>query len=597
MSKPKTPLASPPLALLRHPRGEGWRAFPAAREILTAASVDAVGGVLARAEQAADDGLWAVGFLCYEAAAAFDGALTAHPPGPLPPAWFALCDPPLAVTTGQLPPGGAFEVGTLEPAITAAEHALAVRRVRGWIARGDTYQVNYTYPLRGAFAGDPWGLFRRLWRDQRAPHAAWIDAGGHALCSVSPELFFELADGRVRSRPMKGTAARGRTTAEDRRRAAALAASPKDRAENVMIVDMIRNDLGRIATPGSVETTRLFEVERYETLFQLTSTVSARTTAGAAGVLAALFPCASITGAPKVRAMELIAELEPEARGVYTGAIGCIAPRRRARFSVAIRTAVVDRARGALSYGTGGGIVWDSEPRDELAESAAKARVLTAPAPPFSLLETILWEPAAGYRLLPEHLDRLVDSACYFDVPVDRKAILGLLERQAPAAGKARRVRLLVARDGTATVRAEPLTVLPRPCRLELAAGPVDSADAFLFHKTTHRAAYERARRGRPEADEVLLWNERGELTEGTWSNLVLDLDGRRLTPALDCGLLAGTLRRRLLERGEIEERVLRVADLARCEGVWLINSVRGWTPAVLATWTPDETAARSPAY
>lgn len=584
MSKLRIALSRPPLALLRHPLGGRWQAFPVAREVLTAETVSAVDGVLRAAEDAAADGLWAVGFLCYEAGVAFDEAFAAHAPGPLPPAWFALCEPPLEVATAELPPAAAFEVGQVEPAVTAAEHESGVHRIREWIARGDTYQVNYTYPLRGAFTGDPWGLFRQLWRNQRAPHAAWIDTGSHAICSVSPELFFELEDGRLRSRPMKGTAARGRTTTEDRRQAEGLRASRKDRAENVMIVDMIRNDIGRIAEAGTVETASLFDVERYDTVLQLTSTITARTNVSGVEVLRALFPCASITGAPKVRAMEMIEELEPEPRGVYTGAIGCLAPRRRARFSVAIRTAVIDRENSDLSYGTGGGIVWDSKAEDEYRETVDKARVLTEPAPRFSLLETMLWEGGAGYRLLEEHLARLLDSAGYFDIPVDRAELVQLLEREAPTGRGAWRVRLLVDRGGAAWVTKAPMTELPRPCRLDLAAEPTDSSNVFLFHKTTHRAVYERSRRDRQDADDVLLWNERGELTESTLANVVLELDGRRLTPSLESGVLPGTLRERLLDSGEIEERVLPLSDLIGCDSVWLINSVRGWMPAELTS-------------
>jgi para-aminobenzoate synthetase/4-amino-4-deoxychorismate lyase len=594
MSEPRIPLSSPPRALLRHPLGDRWQAFPAAREIVTAATVSEVGAVLRAAQAAADEGLWAVGFLCYEAAPALDEALTAHSPRRLPSAWFALCDPPIEVTTEQLPGGGAFEVGELVPTVEADEHARQVRRIRDWIARGDTYQVNYTYGLRGAFAGDPWGLFRQLWRNQRAPHAAWIDAGDHAICSVSPELFFEIEGGRVRSRPMKGTAARGRTTTEDRLQADALQTSRKDRAENVMIVDMIRNDIGRVAEPGTVETASLFDVERYDTVFQLTSTVTGVTAASAVEVLRALFPCASITGAPKVRAMELIQELEPEPRGVYTGAIGWLAPRGRARFNVAIRTATVDRAAATLSYGTGGGIVWDSKAEDEYRETVDKTRALTAAAPRFSLLETMLWEPEAGYRLLDEHLDRLADSAEYFGVPLDRDSLLDLLDRKAPEAGEARRVRLLVERGGSARLLSEPLEELPRRFQLDLAAEPVDSANVFLFHKTTHREVYERARRACPESDDVLLSNERGELTESTLANVVLDLGGRRFTPSLESGVLPGTLRRHLLDRGEIEERVLPLSDLLRCESLWLINSVRGWIPAELTAAASTRLGAAS---
>jgi para-aminobenzoate synthetase / 4-amino-4-deoxychorismate lyase len=569
-------LSAPPLALVGDPAGDGWLAFDQAREILRADQLAQVPGVLAAAEGATTAGYWAVGFCAYEAAGAFDPALATHPPSDLPLAWFALCEPPQAVPADGLPAATPFLVADLRASLTPEEHAAGVSRVQGWIARGDTYQVNYTHRLRGRFEGDPWGLFRALERGQPSRHAAWIDIGSHVVCSASPELFFELAGDRLTSRPMKGTAPRGRTTGEDRLQAAALAASAKDRAENVMIVDMLRNDLGRVARAGTVETSRLFAVERYHTVFQMTSTVAARTDRSVCSIFAALFPCASITGAPKVRAMQLITRLEAHPRGLYTGAIGWLAPERRATFSVAIRTAVISRADGAVSYGTGGGIVWDSDPAAELAECRHKTRILTDSRPVFELLETLAWRPAGGYRLLDRHLERLLDSAAYFGFALSRRQALTLLESATSRWNEPRRVRLTVSRNGALDLSSMPLTPVPEPVRLALAAGPVDSSDPFLFHKTTHRAVYARARAERPGADDVLLWNERGELTESTIANLVVELDGGLVTPPLTCGLLAGSERAELLARGEIDERVLRTGDLRRCRAIYLVNSVRG---------------------
>jgi para-aminobenzoate synthetase/4-amino-4-deoxychorismate lyase len=569
-------LAAPPLALVQDPAGTGWLAFDRAREVLRADTLAEVTGVLEAAEEATARSSWAVGFCTYEAAGAFDPALTTHSSSDLPLAWFALCEPPQAVPDAGLPAPTPFQLGRLQASLTPAEHAAGVARIQEWIARGDTYQVNYTHRLRGRLAGDAWGLFRALERGQRTRHAAWIDIGSHVVCSASPELFFALDGDRLTSRPMKGTAPRGRTTAEDRLQAAALAASVKDRAENVMIVDMLRNDLGRVARRGSVETARLFDVERYDTVFQMTSTVVAHTDQSVGSIFGALFPCASITGAPKVRTMELITRLEPDPRGLYTGAIGWLAPGRRAAFSVAIRTAVVSRHDGALSYGTGGGIVWDSDPAAELAECGHKTRILTASRPPFELLETLAWRPARGYHLLDRHLERLADSADYFGFTLSRRAALATLEGAASHWDQPRRVRLTVTRSGETSLSSLPLDPTSEPVRLALAAAPVDSADPFLFHKTTHRETYQRARAGRPGFDDVLLWNERGELTESTIANVVLELDGGLFTPPQTCGLLAGTERAELLARSEIEERVLLTTDLGRCGAIYLVNSVRG---------------------
>ncbi len=391
---------------------------------------------------------------------------------------------------------------------------------------------------------------------------------------------------------MKGTAPRGRTPEEDLAAARALRASAKDRAENVMIVDMTRNDLGRVARPGSVEVRRLFEVERYPTLFQLTSEVAAETAAPLDELFAALFPCASITGAPKVRTMEILNGLESTPRGVYTGAVGLVAPGGRARFSVAIRTAHVAPAAGAgpglcFEYGTGGGVVWDSSPAGELAESRTKALVLTRGEAPFELLETLLWEPRRGYRLLDRHLARLAASAEYFGFPLDVAAArrrLGELAAGLPA--RRHKVRLRCAPDGGLSLGAAPLDHRRHPWRVALARRPVDARDRFLFHKTTRRRIYEealdqaRAEAGAQGVDDVLLWNRAGELTESTVANLVLSLEGELLTPPVAAGLLAGTLRAELLARRRIRERRLVPADLARSDAIFLVNSLRGWIPA-----------------
>jgi para-aminobenzoate synthetase / 4-amino-4-deoxychorismate lyase len=576
----QSPSFRPPTALVRDPDADGWLAFEGVRATLAATSRADVVDIVAAAEGATRDGAWAIGFIAYEAAAAFDPALVSHPAAGAPLAWFAVCDPPRRVADADLPPAGAFSRGVLEPTLDAERHAAGVAAIRRCIERGDTYQVNFTHHLVGTFEGDPWGLFLELWRNQRAPFACWIDCGERVVCSVSPELFFDLANGRLVSRPMKGTARRGRTTDEDRERRTALARSPKDRAENVMIVDMIRNDLGRVARPGSVHTASLFDVERYESVFQLTSTVEATTDAGPAAILQALFPCASITGAPKVSTMEIIRRLEPGPRGVYTGAIGWMAPAGRARFGVAIRTAVVERRAGRLEYGTGGGIVWDSDAEAEHRECQDKARLLLAPRPAFELLETLLWEPGRGYFLLDRHLRRLADSALYFAFRLEVGAVERRLAEAAAGWTGRRRVRVTVDRDGEVGIESHEVTAASFPWRLALAAEPVDVDDPFLFHKTTHREVYDRARQGRSDVDDVLLWNRRGELTESTVANLVLKLDGGRWTPPVACGLLAGTRRQELLERGEIHERILRLDDLRRASAVYLVNSVRGWIPA-----------------
>ncbi len=379
---------------------------------------------------------------------------------------------------------------------------------------------------------------------------------------------------------MKGTAPRGRTLDEDRRQAQRLLASPKQRAENVMIVDMMRNDLGRVAVPGSVEVPALLTVERYPNVWQMTSTVTARTAEGTrlSEIFAALHPSASVTGAPKVRTMELVEQLEGQPRGVYTGAIGHVRPDGSCRFSVAIRTAVVDRRAGRVEFGIGSGIVWDSVAADEYDECLLKGSVLGERPRPFDLLETMRWTPGEGIFLLDRHLSRLRASAEYFGTVIDEASLEQAL---AEAQGNVPlRLRLLVGPDGRSRIEKSPLVPGPEVLRVGVAASAVDDRDRFLFHKTTNRSVYERAQR--PGFDDMILWNGRGEATESTKANLVVERGGRRVTPPVDAGLLAGTFRAEVLSTGDVQEATVTLDELRRAERVWLINSVRGWQRAIV---------------
>ena len=583
--------------------GGRWLRFDELVRVVTAVSPHQVMTALREVDTAVAQGLYAAGFIAYEAAAAFD--LAVHPPiDGLPLLWFGLYPQP--TVSDQLPIINNqssiinYQPGQWQSSVSREAYLAAIARIKEQIAAGYTYQVNYTYRLRTDFAGEPLTLFADLTRAQQAEYTAYVDTGRHAICSASPELFFRRDDDLLLSKPMKGTAVRGHTLAEDKANMAWLHHSEKNRAENVMIVDMIRNDMGRVAEIGSVQVPRLFEVERYPTLLQMTSTVTARTQAPLADILAKMFPCASITGAPKVRTMQIINELEPEPRGVYTGAIGFLAPKgratpqRRAQFNVAIRTVVVDKLTGTADYGVGSGIVWDSDAADEYEECRVKTHVLTQKRPSFSLLEALLWAPDAGYFLLEAHVKRLMESAEYFGVAVEETAVrerLKIEDQRLRAAQSSiinhqfpQKIRLLVAQDGAITVEAVPLSqgAWPVPVRVGLAAAPVDSGDIWLYHKTTQRQVYEQARNGRPDCDEVILWNERGEITEATTTNIVVELDGQLWTPPIESGLLAGTFRGELLAQGQIRERVLTKEDLQQSQHLWLINSVRKWREAFL---------------
>ncbi len=568
--------------ILRDSASSAWLHFEQPRRIITAASLEQVLPALREIQAAVDQHGWfAAGFISYEASPAFDSALTVHPPQPdnFPLVWFGLYSE-MRKTVTPPPRTGNYQLGEWIPSVSRETYNAAINQVKEHIAHGKTYQVNYTFRLRNQFTGSAWSLFVDMLNAQAPGYSAYLDTGSHIICSASPELFFRLEGDTITCRPMKGTVKRGRTLAEDQDQASWLRASVKNRAENIMIVDMIRNDLGRLAEIGSVRVPELFVTERYPTLWQMTTGVTAEIRAPFTDILTALFPCASITGAPKVSTMQIIASLETTPRRVYTGSIGYLAPGRKAQFSVAIRSLLLEKASGQAEYGIGGGIVWDSTCADEYDEALLKARVLTERRPTFSLLETLRWTVEDGYFLLAEHLQRLADSATYFGFPCDQAQITTYLAdaaRSLPASPQ--RLRLLLDREGNLSHQVWPLEQEPGqpPVRVRLAAAPVNTRDIFLFHKTTWREVYEKARQSQPDCDDVILYNEQAELTETSIANLVCELDGELVTPPVSCGLLPGIFRAHLLATGQIHERVVNLTDLPRCAHIFRINSVRGW--------------------
>ena len=566
--------------------------FDRPSRVLAATTAADVVPVLAAVERATAAGCWAVGYVAYEAAAGLEprwaAAFRPDPQG-LPLAQFAICDPPAHVPPVAPPAGTArsYSMGPWQRSWTAEGHRADVERVRAHIAAGDVYQLNLTARMRAPVDGDLAELYADLVWAQRGRHAAYLDLGRFVVASASPELFVEWSTDRLLTRPMKGTARRGRTTGEDAARRDALLGSEKERAENLMIVDLLRNDLGRLAAVGSVAVPALVTAERYETVWQLTSDVTARPRSGTGlvDVFRALFPSGSVTGAPKQRAIELIGELEAEPRGVYCGAVGVVAPPGspwRARFNVAIRTVTVDRDSGTAVFGTGGGITWGSDPAAEHAELLAKAAILAEPYEDFGLVETMAHVPGVGLRNLDRHLDRLVDSAAYFGFPVDRRAVAARLAAEVDGA-PATRVRLVLHRTGAVDVTRAPLPApADRPVRLAMALEPVDAEQVWLAHKTTRRAVYDARAARSPAADDVVLVNRHGRVTETTIANLAVRLDGRWWTPPVSAGCLPGVERGRLLEAGTLAERDLSLADLRTAAAVAVVSSVRGWRPAVL---------------
>lgn len=501
-------------------------------------------------------------------------------------------------TKGQSAPPeevGEFSLRNLHLNLTKEQYFKAIDSIKKYIVAGDTYQVNYTLKLLFDFSGSPIELYNRLRSNQSVPYGAYIQKDFRRVMSFSPELFFRRKNGVCTVRPMKGTVKRGRTVAEDKKNILFLQNDSKNRSENVMIVDLLRNDLGRLAKHGTVHVSSLFDVEQYETLFQMTSTISG-TLPGSVGLFdlfKALFPCGSVTGAPKIRTMEIIEELEKEARGVYTGAIGFIAPGGDALFNVPIRTVVLENGKGQM--GIGSGIVHDSDPLKEWQECQLKADFLTRPSAEFDLIETLLWQPDSGYWLFEEHLDRIADSADYFYYPFDRQEVRDALMSEAggfsgPSGyGECWRVRLLLSADGDFAVSSnccdEPSFAL-NPDNKEhplviFSENKTDSGNPFYFHKTTLRQLYnsEREKAVAKGFYEVLFSNERGEVTEGAISTVFIRKDNVFYTPTLTCGLLPGIFRSHFLSGSagvQVQEKILFPEDLFQADALYVANSVRG---------------------
>lgn len=564
--------------------------------VLEATRPDEVAPTIAAGEAATRRGLWVAGAVSYEAAPGLDPALRVRsaaagdPFATFPLVWFAMFERREATTLPEPREAEAGVGDAWHPTSDRARYDAAVATIHEHIGAGDTYQVNHTIRLRSRVEGDERGLYRDLCFAQRGAYAAYLNMGRYRVLSASPELFFRIEEGRLVTRPMKGTAPRGRWRGEDEAIRSSLVGSTKDRAENAMIVDLLRNDLGRVARPGSVSWSDVFEPERFETVWQLTSTVTCelRPKVELPDVFRALFPSGSVTGAPKVATMAIIAALEDLPRGAYCGAVGYLAPSGQgvptARFNVAIRTAVVDGETRTAEYGVGGGITWDSRAAAEYDEIVAKARVLTARRPWFSLIESLRHEPGGDYVNLERHLARLRDSAVYWGFAYDEDAIMAALAREAAGApDRPAKVRVLLDRLGRVETGSTPLPPTSEPVRVVVDTdAPVDPTDVLLFHKTTIRARYEDALARHPEADDVLLTNQRSEVTEASSSNVAVRFDSAWYTPPLDSGLLPGTRRAQLLADGTLEERTIRLSDIGNAAEIALVNDVRGWRTAKL---------------
>ena len=574
------------------------RLYRAPQQILCARTPDEADGVLCALDEALCNGAHAAGLFGYELGFALEARLA---PGfraaATPLVWLGLFDTvqrldPAALdeTFARLAPPPPLQ--QLAPALDAAAYAKRMARTKDLIAAGDIYQANLTFPADFSYDGDPFALYAAMRASQPVAHGALLRFEGTCVLSVSPELFVARDRDRLIVRPMKGTTPRGQDAKSDLAAAKTLTLDPKQRAENLMILDLMRNDLSRLAAPGGVRVKRAFEAETYPTFHAMTSTVEALAADGvtASAAIRALFPCGSVTGAPKIRAMEILRDLEDRPRGVYTGSIGAFSPHGDFSLNVAIRTAVID-ADGRGVYGVGGGITAGSKAEEEYAECLLKLKVLSDLAAPFGLIETLRWSGFEGYVRLPAHLDRMQEASAELGFAFDRDRLISDLDALATGFGAGapdQRVRIELARDGEAAITHAPLDPQgPAPLRLAIARRRVDHADPFLRRKTTRRAVWDE---GFAEAralgcDEALFLNRREEVTEASRFSVFVEMeDGApMLTPTLACGLLPGILRAELIAQGKAVEAVMTLTDLHAARRIFLGNSLRGLVPAMLA--------------
>lgn len=559
----------PPFHALQRTDNKGcarWVHFTDPVCTVTALQKEEVIPCLRKLEAYQQQGLHAVGWMAYEAAPAFDPhyKVWPHPTGRALLRFTVYQEQQEGLPSRE---SGSFDLSGLHPGMNENQFSNAVENIHQAIALGETYQVNLTYPVEGRFQGDPWSFFRRLRHAQAARHQAYIEEEDQVIISASPERFFKHQDSRIFCKPMKGTAGPGEQEI--------LKGSAKNRSENIMIVDMIRNDLSKIADTGSVKAAPLFEIESFPSLVQMTSTVSATGSSSAVDWICALFPCASITGAPKHKTMEWIHTLEPGPRGIYTGCIGGFFGDGVSEFNVAIRTAVLEKSSEAFHYHSGCGIVWDSDPQEEYRESILKTRVLKHIPDSFELIETMRYEPGSGIRLWPFHRDRLLQSAAELGFELNRTELDQQIdELDFPKIGK---VRLTLSEDGKRTLTFSELPKTKEPMSFRIDTLPTPSAHPELQHKTTRREIYKTARARHPEVDETLLVNERGELMEFCIGNVVWVKDGKFFTPPLSSGLLPGVARSEWLSKGKLQEKICTVQDIMEADEIYLINALRGW--------------------
>ena len=533
-------------------------------------------------EEASKSGLYAAGFISYEASSAFDDVYKHKQNKDFPLLSMGLYKSPVILK--ELPDieENNYSISELIPSIGKQNFLDKIAKIKLNIEAGNTYQVNYTYRLNGKFKGDCYQFFKHLIDNQNAKYASYISTNNWSICSASPELFFSLKSNILITKPMKGTARRGKNSKEDIYQSKQLRNSKKNQAENIMIVDMLRNDIGKIADNGTISTVKTFELERYPTLWQMTSTIKGVVRCKVPEIMKALFPCASITGAPKIKTMEIIDNIECSSRDVYTGSIGYIHPNNDALFNVAIRTAIINKKNSKIVYSVGSGIVWDSDGEEEYLETQMKANILLSKRYKFDLIETMLWEPNKGVKLLNLHLDRINTSADFFNRSFNKEQAIKLIK--SVSNNLSLKLRLLLKPDNTLLLEEHSFKCLPlnKTLNLKVSKNETHSSNIFLYHKTSIRDHYEKAKTGLIDYDEVILWNENKHITEGTIYNIAILKDKIWITPPLECGLLNGVMREKMIKSGKLLEKIITLEELYKAEKIILFNSVQGIRNAIL---------------
>jgi len=562
-------------------------------QIITCNQPSDVFATLAKIDQALADGFHVAGYLAYELGYQLEpklNALTKKQPDQTL-IWMGVFKAPKILSSLGVEAlmekwrQDKFSISTPEPSVDRDQYLKNVQRVKDHICAGDVYQINYTFPQHFSYSGSPQSMYAHLRQRQRASYGAFMATNDQTILSLSPELFVETKSQKAYVRPMKGTASRAPSLGEDIKRRQWLSTDEKSKAENLMIVDLLRNDLGRISEIGTVQVTDLYTVETYPTLHQMTSGIKSKLKNGTSfsTLIQAMFPCGSVTGAPKVKAMELIADIETEPRGPYTGAIGYASTKDGLRFNVAIRTLALDNHQKG-TMGIGSGIVYDSDGPQEWAECHLKADFVTQkPESAFALLETIKWDRQNGFGLMQQHLKRLHSSAEYFCFPYDQSNVLAVLNKAVLGLSSPQRLRLTLDQNGNIDIETKPLTALCQNGEITFCVSEImiDKTSPWVYHKTTNRTFYNKARANQ-NTDEVVLMNDLGEITEGTFTNVFIEKDGQLFTPPVRCGLLRGTLRQHLMETKQATEAVITKADLNRADKIYLGNSVRGLMKAKL---------------